>query len=461
MIDFTKLVKTYRKFRDRGGDVQCFGQYEYRTKKPKKGDGWEQTPGGKTWRRKKAGQPSKSGAKAKTSLASDYHAIRDSIDARSFGDIQAFEGQLQKLSTAEVLQTVKDAGFQPRKTKGDNVQLLIENLKGMKGSRESTKLIGKDKAYLGGKQDKESTAPTPRLAQRALQLANDLKDAVKSGELDRSHRHQLLAFMINLEGNKSIKVPELQEIAKELGSKEPIKNKQDGLKAVHDAIAAKTGNPKFFADRSKVVKFAVVGKTVTFADPDKKQLSPQKMEGVEIFASGEHQGEKYPPEKLKEIVRNFELLSTGDNPAVPVPVVITHQEEQPAKGEVETLWLKPDATDGDTKLVCDVRNLDAATAQAVRDGKLIKPSAELYEDFEHQGKKYGCVLRRVAYLPSGQPPEVKTLADLPEPKKMSAKLKRIPDANLSLPEEESTDQQDYKKYRDILEAALKGRRHAG
>src|ERR1700730_375944 len=77
-------------------------------------------------------------------------------------------------------------------------------------------------------------------------------------------------------------------------------------------------------------------KIVQFADDEHQprtaqQPAPPKLahvDGVDLFDVGQHNGDEYAPADIDELIRNFQVLSTGPNPPVPVPVVLGHDEDQ-------------------------------------------------------------------------------------------------------------------------------------
>jgi len=136
--------------------------------------------------------------------------------------------------------------------------------------------------------------------------------------------------------------------------------------------------------------------------------------GVEIFAAGTHGGREYTEEDLDVVIRNFAELSTGDSPVLQPPVVLGHEEDQsllarsdlPAAG-----WVKRLYRDGPL-LRADLGEVPEEIARLIDQRAYRKVSAELYDDFTHDGKRFGPVLRRVALL-GGSVPAIKSLADIP------------------------------------------------
>jgi hypothetical protein len=137
--------------------------------------------------------------------------------------------------------------------------------------------------------------------------------------------------------------------------------------------------------------------------------------GVEIFAAGDHRDHVYTTADLDRMVENFEKLAGGPKPVLQPPAVAGHEEDQklledsgmPAAGWVKRLYRRG------AKLFADIGEMPRLIAQLINRGAYRKVSAEVYDDFTHNGRHYGKALRRVALL-GGELPQVKTLADLPK-----------------------------------------------
>ncbi len=145
---------------------------------------------------------------------------------------------------------------------------------------------------------------------------------------------------------------------------------------------------------------------------------------IPTFKAGLHRDREYTPADLDDMVANFTLASTGDDPVLRVPLVIGHDEGQellarsdlPAAGWVTKLY-----RDGDD-LYVDADDVADLPADLIRARRYRKVSAEVYDEppagMEHcKGK----VLRRVALL-GGDIPEVKGLGDIPMPRQSAARF---------------------------------------
>lgn len=161
---------------------------------------------------------------------------------------------------------------------------------------------------------------------------------------------------------------------------------------------------------------------VFFADDEHQprtaqQPAPPKLahvDGVDLFDVGQHNGDEYGPADIDELIRNFQVLSTGPNPPVPVPVVLGHDEDQeilkrddlPAAG-----WLTRVYEQG-SKLCGDFSDIVPAVADLINQRGYRRVSVEINPCFELNGNKYGKVLWRVGLLGAAQP-AVKSLKDIP------------------------------------------------
>lgn len=162
------------------------------------------------------------------------------------------------------------------------------------------------------------------------------------------------------------------------------------------------------------------------------------LEPVEVFSVGLHptdEGQReYTHEDLERIVANFGQLS---DPASAVPVlleptvVLGHEEDGdenkfwanlstgiPSVGRVTKLWKQGD------KLLARLEDIHPDIQKALAAKMYRKVSAEIYDDFQDQGKSYGMALRRIAFL-GGEIPQVKDLADILAHVKMSEKSGKV------------------------------------
>jgi hypothetical protein len=167
-----------------------------------------------------------------------------------------------------------------------------------------------------------------------------------------------------------------------------------------------------------------------------------RIRGAELFSVGNHRGKDYTRQDLEDICRNFKLISTGKRPQHIPPGKIGHKEQQQKLGEdghpVEQMdesdkpaagWVSKCWHDGHF-LYGDVEDIAPEEAKAIKSKRYRKTSAEVYDEDQatkagikgHKGK----VLRAVSFLGS-EPPQVKGLADLPEPERYSERPFRTVD----------------------------------
>jgi len=145
--------------------------------------------------------------------------------------------------------------------------------------------------------------------------------------------------------------------------------------------------------------------------------------GAEIFAAGNHRGEYYSLRDLDDMARNHNLArGIVDN-----PLVIGHEEDQPlSEGVIPAASLKNTGIPAmgwatrvwrsGLKLLADFADVPAIVANAIAAKAYRKVSSEVYDE-PPAGSPAGCkgkMLRRVALL-GGELPQIKTLADLPQP----------------------------------------------
>lgn len=138
--------------------------------------------------------------------------------------------------------------------------------------------------------------------------------------------------------------------------------------------------------------------------------------GVEIFAAGIHRNQAYTEADLDAMAANFNQFSTGARPALRVPAVLGHDEEQelldrtdlPAAGWCERVY-----RDGPI-LKADFADVPPQVARLLQQKAYRKVSAEVYDEPPEGVPGKGKMLRRVAFL-GGEIPQVKSLDDIPAP----------------------------------------------
>ncbi len=152
-----------------------------------------------------------------------------------------------------------------------------------------------------------------------------------------------------------------------------------------------------------------------------------RLPNVEIFATGNHDGEEWTERDLDEIAANFARLKGRLDP----PLVVGHEDDQqllertgiPAAGWLANVRKMSGDGPGQWKLVADAENVPAEVAGWINSGLYRKVSAELYDSPEQAGLDCaGKTLRRVALL-GGEIPKVKTLGSLPFAEPSGARLR--------------------------------------
>lgn len=144
---------------------------------------------------------------------------------------------------------------------------------------------------------------------------------------------------------------------------------------------------------------------------------------VELFASGTYRGREYTPADVARICVNAKRLP------IDPPVVTGHEDEDadgnptaspertdaPADGWVDPGTVRVEWRGDRLYLLGRLTDVPAHVAAKVRARRLRKVSAEIYDDFvDDAGASHGKALRRVSLL-GGEVPQVKGLADLPDP----------------------------------------------
>lgn len=140
------------------------------------------------------------------------------------------------------------------------------------------------------------------------------------------------------------------------------------------------------------------------------------LDGVEIFAAGEHRGKEYTPRDLDCMVDNFKRFSSGQKPGFRVPLVLGHEEQQdfldrsdiPAAGWATRIW-----RDGPT-LKADFEDVPDPIARLIKGKRYRTVSSEVYDQPPEGISGQGKMLRRVALL-GGDIPQLKDLDDIPTP----------------------------------------------
>ncbi len=119
----------------------------------------------------------------------------------------------------------------------------------------------------------------------------------------------------------------------------------------------------------------------------------EQLSGVELFATGEHNGDKYTEKDLDDMVEAFNALDF--QPALKSGH--TDAPGTPALGYVSALRRVGE------KLVADLIDVPSEVYKQIRDKKFNRLSAEIYWNLERAGKTYRRALKAVALLGAGVP----------------------------------------------------------
>jgi hypothetical protein len=115
----------------------------------------------------------------------------------------------------------------------------------------------------------------------------------------------------------------------------------------------------------------------------------QRMDGIEIFASGRHNGDDYSDDDLDAMVEAFGALDFKP------PLKAGHVKDKP--GMPALGWVDNLRREG-SKLVADFIDMPDLVYEAIKDKLYNTVSSEIYWDFERAGKKFKRALKAVALL---------------------------------------------------------------
>lgn len=151
-------------------------------------------------------------------------------------------------------------------------------------------------------------------------------------------------------------------------------------------FAGKVGDGHAFC--AEVEKMSA-GTTPAGRAAEKKMHEYAQIDGVEIFASGKHNGDAYTDADLDEMVRAF-----GDLDFTP-PLKAGHVEDK--KGMPALGWVKNLRRAG-TKLLADFTDLPDLVHDAIKNKRYNTVSSEVYWNLDRGGKKFSRALKAVALL---------------------------------------------------------------
>uniref|UniRef100_A0A6M3J9A8 Putative structural protein n=1 Tax=viral metagenome TaxID=1070528 RepID=A0A6M3J9A8_9ZZZZ len=142
------------------------------------------------------------------------------------------------------------------------------------------------------------------------------------------------------------------------------------------------------------------------------RLNTTSVYGVPIFASGEHNGDTYTTDDLKDMIDAFYELKGRLDP----PVKIGHTSDEFNKALAEEMGIQPQMIEGETGngimafgwvdelrlsgnvLYADLADVPDPIAELIRSSSYKKVSAEVLFDFNDAGKNYPKVLSGLALL---------------------------------------------------------------
>jgi hypothetical protein len=209
------------------------------------------------------------------------------------------------------------------------------------------------------------------------------------------------------------------------------RNIAEMVKAGHpraQAIAAALRASRQHAERMSEADAALYGELSRYAGQSKPAIphvesfsEPTPLQGVEIFAAGNHRGKEYTRRDLDDMVQNFQRFSVGDKPLLEVPAVLGHEENQELLDRTDlpaAAWCKKIYRDGDV-LKADFADVPRVIRRLIQGRRYKHVSSEVYDE-PPDGVPGGSgkMLRRVAFL-GGDIPQLKSLADIPLPEEHS------------------------------------------
>jgi|TARA_R100000501_G_C2625396_1_gene118835 hypothetical protein len=160
--------------------------------------------------------------------------------------------------------------------------------------------------------------------------------------------------------------------------------------------------------------FAGFSRTIELGKGDHREIKfntdLKSIEGVEIFETGNHNGDKYTQEDLIHIERNFSELKDTLKPYVK----LGHNEDQtllakdgmPSAGWIDKIYVKG------TKLFADIVDVPKTIYELIKNKAYKRVSSEIYWNLKNSnGKIYKRALKAIALL-GGDTPAVGTLADI-------------------------------------------------
>lgn len=144
---------------------------------------------------------------------------------------------------------------------------------------------------------------------------------------------------------------------------------------------------------------------------NKKNSEPElkTITGVEIFATGEHNGDKYSIDDLKEMEKNFEPLKQILQPYVKLghdpDQKLVQQDGMPAAGWIDRIYV------AGNKLLADIVDMPKVVYDLVKRKAYKRISSEIYFNLKDKDTIYKKALKAISLL-GGDTPAVGSLADV-------------------------------------------------
>lgn len=139
------------------------------------------------------------------------------------------------------------------------------------------------------------------------------------------------------------------------------------------------------------------------------ELNFKDIAGVEIFAVGKWNGDKYSEEDLDSLIHSFEETKDKLKPYLKLghgkEQSLLRADELPAAGYISKIYKTG------KKLIADFVNVPEKIYELIRRRAYSKQSAEIYQNIEIDGKKYPWALKAVALL-GGETPGVHNLNEI-------------------------------------------------
>lgn len=139
------------------------------------------------------------------------------------------------------------------------------------------------------------------------------------------------------------------------------------------------------------------------------ELETKSLRGVEVFAAGEWNGDRYSVSDLDKLADAFSATKDALKPYIKLghgdKQVLLERDGLPAAGWIERLYRAGD------KLLADIAGIPAKLADIIAAGGYKRVSSEIFIRPKVSGKVYDMALKAVAFL-GGETPAVSNLNDI-------------------------------------------------